>query len=109
MSEVCQTCRSSEDELSAETVNRLLNDILNWNLIEVEGAKQLERHFKFVNFQQALAFTNKVAALAEEANHHPMIITEWGRVTVRWWTHSINGLDRHDFVCAAKTDTIFKK
>jgi len=52
----------------------------------------------------ALAFTNRVGALAEAEGHHPALLTEWGRVTVTWWTHKIRGLHRNDFIMAAKTD-----
>ena len=55
------------------------------------------------NFVEALAFTNAIGALAEAAGHHPALTTEWGRVTVGWWTHAIGGLHRNDFVMAAKT------
>jgi len=54
----------------------------------------------------ALAFTNRVGALAEAEGHHPALLTEWGRVTVTWWTHKIRGLHRNDFIMAAKTDAL---
>jgi 4a-hydroxytetrahydrobiopterin dehydratase len=75
--------------------------------VEREGIKRLERTFKFKNFVQALAFTNKVGELAEAEGHHPAILTEWGKVTVTWWTHKIRGLHRNDFVMAAKTDRLY--
>jgi hypothetical protein len=56
--------------------------------------------------RDALAFTNRVGALAEEEGHHPALLTEWGRVTVTWWTHLIRGLHRNDFIMAAKTDAL---
>jgi 4a-hydroxytetrahydrobiopterin dehydratase len=71
---------------------------------EKDGIKRLERTFKFKNFVQALEFTNQVGGLAEEEGHHPALLTEWGRVTVTWWTHKIKGLHRNDFIMAAKTD-----
>ena len=52
----------------------------------------------------ALAFTNRVGEIAEEEGHHPALLTEWGRVTVTWWTHKIRNLHVNDFVMAAKTD-----
>jgi 4a-hydroxytetrahydrobiopterin dehydratase len=55
---------------------------------------------------QALDFTNKVGGLAEEEDHHPAILTEYGKVTVVWWTHAIKGLHRNDFIMAAKTDQL---
>lgn len=53
-----------------------------------------------------MAFTQKIAVLAEDENHHPAILTEWGKVTVLWWSHKINGLHVNDFIMAAKTDLI---
>ena len=47
-------------------------------------------------------------ALAEIEDHHPLIILEWGKVTVKWWSHKINGLHKNDFICAAKTDLLAK-
>jgi 4a-hydroxytetrahydrobiopterin dehydratase len=69
--------------------------------------KRLERTFKFKNFTQALEFTNKVGAIAEEEDHHPRIVTEWGRVILQWWTHVIGGLHKNDFIMAAKTDEFY--
>ncbi len=72
-----------------------------------EGIDRLERVFKFQNFAKALAFTDKVGKIAEEEGHHPAILTEWGRVTVTWWTHKIKGLHRNDFIMAAKTGRVY--
>ena len=74
---------------------------------EVAGVRRLERVFAFKDFAQALAFTNQVGELAEAEGHHPAILTEWGRVTVTWWTHKINGLHRNDFIMAAKTEAVY--
>ena len=80
--------------------------VAEWELLELEGIKQLRRVFPADDFAQALAFTAKVGALAEEEGHHPALLTEWGRTTVTWWTHKIKGLHRNDFVMAAKTDAL---
>ena len=58
------------------------------------------------NYAQALELTNKIAAIAEEEDHHPLINLEWGRVTVAWWTHLIKGLHKNDFIMAARTDQL---
>lgn len=68
---------------------------------------QAERAFRFDDFARALTFTNRVGEQAEEEGHHPTLLTEWGRVTVTWWTHKIGGLHRNDFVMAARTDETF--
>ena len=78
-----------------------------WQIIERDGVKQLERVFQFPDFVQALAFTNRVGAIAEAEGHHPALLTEWGKVTVTWWTHKIKGLHRNDFIMAAKTDEVY--
>jgi len=76
-------------------------------MVTRNGEEQLERTFKFRNFAQALAFTNQVGELAEQEDHHPMMVTEYGKVTVVWWTHKIGGLHRNDFVMAARTDELY--
>jgi 4a-hydroxytetrahydrobiopterin dehydratase len=80
--------------------------IPDWQVVEREGIPRLERVFSFPNFATALAFTDRVGALAEAEGHHPALLTEWGRVTVTWWTHKIGGLHRNDFIMAAKTDQL---
>ncbi len=103
----CVACRKGEPALTDEEIGQLHPQIPGWQIREVDGEKRLERAFKFKDFAQALAFTNKVGAIAEEQDHHPLIITEWGRATLQWWTHVIGGLHRNDFIMAAKSDDVF--
>jgi len=103
----CVPCRGGEPVLANEEIAELLPQVPQWAVIEVDGIRRLERVFKVKNFVQALDFTNRVGALAEEEGHHPALLTEWGRVTVTWWTHKIKGLHRNDFIMAAKTDQLF--
>lgn len=107
-SEKCVVCRGSEPTLSNAEIDSLLPQLHDWQVKEVEGMKRLEKSFKFKDFAQALEFTNKVGAIAEQEDHHPMIITEWGKVTINWWTHKIGGLHKNDFIMAAKTDQLYK-
>jgi 4a-hydroxytetrahydrobiopterin dehydratase len=102
--ERCVDCRPDSPRVPPTAAETLRREIPQWGIVEREGVARLERVFTFANFVDALAFTNRVGALAEEAGHHPAITTEWGRVTVGWWTHAIAGLHRNDFVMAAKTD-----
>ena len=67
----------------------------------------LARTFKFPDFRQALAFTNRVGELAEEQGHHPDLYLAWGRVEVTIWTHKIDGLTESDFILAAKIDQLY--
>lgn len=85
----------------------LLAQIPAWSLVERDGVTRLERVFTFPDFREALGFTNAIGAIAEQQGHHPALTTEWGRVTVAWWTHAIDGLHRNDFVMAARTDAAY--
>src|SRR5690242_17488876 len=100
----CTACRGGDPTVSDEEMGRLMPQVPEWRVVQREGVKRLERVFKFGDFVQALAFTNRVGELAEEEGHHPALLTEWGKVTVTWWTHAIRGLHRNDFIMAAKTE-----
>lgn len=104
----CMPCQEGAATVSKDEIEELLAQIPEWEIIERAGIKQLRRVFKFKNFAQTLKFTNKVGELAEAEGHHPAILTEWGKVTVTWWTHDIGGLHRNDFVMAAKTDRTYQ-
>ena len=103
----CVTPRGDEPTLVEGEIYMLHPQIPEWQIKEVNGEKRLERVFKFKDFAQALDFTDKIGAIAEQEDHHPLIVTEWGKVTVDWWTHKIGGLHRNDFIMAAKTDEIY--
>jgi len=104
----CVACRAGEPTLTDAEIAELQPQLPDWQLKEVEGMRRLERVFKFKNFAQALEFTNKIGAIAEEENHHPLIITEWGKVTINWWTHKIGGLHKNDFIMAARSDELYQ-
>jgi len=103
----CVACRGGEPTLADAEIQDLMLHVMGWQVKEVDGVKRLDRVFKLKNFVEAIAFTNKIAVIAEEQGHHPLIVTEWGRVTVQWWTHKINGLHDNDMIMAAKTDLLY--
>jgi 4a-hydroxytetrahydrobiopterin dehydratase len=104
--ETCVACHPGAPRLTPAEIAELRPEVPGWSVVERDGIARLERVFRFGNFAEALAFTDRVGALAEAAGHHPAITTEWGRATVGWWTHAIGGLHRNDFVMAAKTDAL---
>ncbi len=73
--------------------------------VERDGA--LERDFRFADFAEALAFVNRVAELAEEADHHPDVDIRWNRVRLRWWTHAAGTITERDHVLAKRVDALF--
>ena len=103
----CVACRGGEPTLTDSQIAELHPQVSEWQVKEVNSEKRLERVFKFKNFAEAIAFTDKVGAAAEEEDHHPLIMTEWGKVTIQWWTHKIHGLHQNDFIMAAKTDKLY--
>ena len=105
----CDACRIGAPTVSDSEAKELLQQIPEWTLIEIDGIKQLQRQYKFKNFVLAMAFANELAEISEAEGHHPGILVEWGKVTVTWWSHSIKGLHRNDFVMAAKTDSLLDK
>ncbi len=102
----CTACRADAPRVTDEEIAELKTQIPDWQIVEREGMRRLERVFRLKNFVQALDFTNKVGAIAEAEGHHPALLTQWGSVTVTWWTHKIRGLHRNDFIMAAKTDRL---
>ncbi len=102
----CVACRRDAPRVTAKEIEELHPQVPEWELVERDAVARLERVFRFPNFIAALAFTRQVGELAEQEGHHPALLTEWGRVTVTWWTHKISGLHRNDFIMAAKTDGV---
>ncbi len=104
----CVACRGGESTVTEAEISEYHPQVPEWHIVERNGERQLERTFKFKNFAEALTFTNQVGAIAEAEDHHPTLITEWGAITVQWWTHKIKGLHRNDFIMAAKTDQLYQ-
>ena len=102
--ERCVACRRDAPRLTPPEIAELKPVVPAWGVVEQDGVPRLVRSFRFPDFKGALAFTQTVGELAEREGHHPAIVTEWGCVTVSWWTHKIGGLHRNDFIMASKTD-----
>lgn len=105
----CSACTGDSPRVTEAEIAELKPQLPDWSIVEEEGESRLKRIYKFPDFLTALDFTNKVGDAAEKVGHHPALLTEWGKVTVSWWTHSINGLHKNDFIMAAKTDEIAKQ
>lgn len=106
--ETCESCHKDSQALTASEIEQLLKSLPDWRVENLANIPILQRDYKFKNFVEALAFTNKVGELAEVRNHHPDILTAWGRVQLTWYTHAISGLHRNDFRCAAASDALFE-
>ena len=105
----CEACREDAASLKDAQIEELSLKVPSWKVYEDGNIKKLICSFAFSDYEQSLIFTNKIADLAEKEDHHPEIVLEWGKVTISWWSHKINGLHMNDFICASKTDDIFNK
>ena len=104
--QTCEACRADAPRVSDDELRELMPKIPDWEVSVVDGIMQLRREYGFSNFVDAMAFANRVGEIAEDAGHHPAILTEWGKVTVNWWTHKIKGLHKNDLIMAARTDDL---
>ena len=102
----CEACRADAPRVTDDELPDLLKQIPDWQPITTGSVLKLNKVFNFENYAEAISFTNKIAELAEEEDHHPAILLEWGKVEVTWWTHKIGGLHKNDFIAAAKTDQL---
>lgn len=107
-SQQCVPCRKDSPPLSSADIQSLHADYTpDWNVVQVDGIPHLKRAFEFKDFAQAMQFSQKIGEIADQQDHHPRIVTEWGKTTVEWWTHAINGLHQNDFIMAIKVDEIW--
>ena len=100
----CVPCRGGVPPLKGAALETLVAQIPGWKVV---NEHHLEKSYAFPDFVQALAYVNKVGAMAEEQGHHPDLLLGWGKVVVTTWTHKIDGLTESDFVLAAKCDRLF--
>ena len=100
----CIPCKGGVPPLEGNELKDLLKRLGgDWKVVDEH---HLFKRYTFGDFQSALAFTNRLGAVAEEQGHHPEICVTWGRADVKIWTHKIDGLTESDFVLAAKADAV---
>lgn len=102
----CVPCRGGVPPLKGEelaAVHRQLPQSAQWKVV---NEHHIMRSYTFPDFRTALAFVNKVGALAEEQGHHPDILLAWGKVDITIWTHKVDGLTESDFILAAKINRL---
>ena len=98
----CVPCEGGAQPMTPMEASAMLGHVNGWSL--GQNKKKISKHFTFKDFAQALAFTNKIGAIAEREGHHPDLTLGWGKVGVELTTHAIGGLSENDFILAAKID-----
>jgi 4a-hydroxytetrahydrobiopterin dehydratase len=99
----CVPCRGGVPPLRGEQIERLRSQLRGWLVIDEH---HLAKTYPFEDFSSALAFVNKIGALAEEEGHHPDVFLAWGQVRLEIFTHKVDGLTESDFILAAKADRL---
>lgn len=102
-SKKCVPCRGGVPPLKGNELDGYLKQVSDWKAV---NEHHITKTFTFPDFVKALAFVNKVGALAEEQGHHPDILLSWGKAEITTWTHKIDGLTESDFILAAKIDRL---
>ena len=100
----CVPCEGGMPALDEVTTRKLLGEVTGWTVVRENDQPRLQKRFDFVDFLAAMAFIDKMAALAEEEQHHPDFCVHYSRVDVTLWTHAVKGLSENDFILAAKVD-----
>ena len=103
----CSPIEANTPRLNDHEVSQLKANLPGWQIDEEGAEMHLEKAYEFEDFRKAVAFINQVAQVANEEDHHPTLLTEWGKVTVTWWSHKIKGLHQNDFIMAAKTEQLY--
>jgi 4a-hydroxytetrahydrobiopterin dehydratase len=105
----CTVPKRGELPLDLTKVKEYQSQLPDWEVDQGGGIDKLVKDFRFPDFEQALRFTNRIGEQAEAQDHHPAILTEWGKVKITWWTHAVKGLHMNDLIMAAKTDQIYSE
>jgi 4a-hydroxytetrahydrobiopterin dehydratase len=104
----CTACRPDAPPVTQEQIAKLQPQIPEWKIVDTDSEPKLERTYKLKDFASALELTNRIGAIAEDEGHHPAITVEYGKATLRWWTHAIQNLHVNDFIMAAKSDRAYE-
>jgi 4a-hydroxytetrahydrobiopterin dehydratase len=104
----CVPCRGGVPPLKGAQLSEIFSQLPAHAEWKVVNEHNLARTYKFPDFKTALAFVNRVGAIAEEQEHHPDIVLAWGKVEVTIWTHKVDGLTESDFILAAKIDQVLR-
>ena len=102
----CKPCQGGMRPLKGAELHELHKKLPGeWDLV---NEHHLEKTYRFDGYLPAVAFTNTVAGIAEDQNHHPDIVLSYGKVKVSIWTHKIDGLTESDFIVGAKVEQAFR-
>jgi 4a-hydroxytetrahydrobiopterin dehydratase len=101
----CVPCEGGIPPVSREQAEATVRNLEGWSL-DSDG-RWITRSWTVKDFLAGIDFFNKVAALAEEEDHHPDLHLEgYRKVTIALTTHAAKGLTENDFILAAKINQV---
>lgn len=103
----CDSCKLDAEKITQDELEFMMISLNKWIVIKEQGIQKVQCVYTFNNFVEALNYSNQIGELAEQHNHHPSILIEWGKVTVTWWSHGIGGLTLQDLDMAGGCDKLF--
>lgn len=102
----CVPCEGGVEPFGKDKIEKYKSRVSeDWNVID---DRKIKKDYKFKDFMEGMNFAQKVAAIAEEEQHHPDMCVHYGSVDVQFTTHAIGGLSENDFIMAAKIDNEIK-
>ncbi len=107
--------KKNSSKLSKEELNNFLSETSGWEyFIPLSSPFLLSQEciykkFVFDNFELAVEFSRDIADLADQENHHPTLIINWGSLLILWTTHAVQGLHVNDISMAKNSDLLFKR
>ena len=101
----CAPCPAGTPPLASADAGKLLAELQQgWRI--ADDGKSLRRGYRFANFHETMGFVNALAWIANTEDHHPDLEVGYDYCRITFATHSIGGLSRNDFICAAKIDAL---
>ena len=97
-------CKPGTPPLLKSEIDRLMEQVPDWQLEDADGHHRLARTVKFKGFMPGVELVDRIAPIAEAEGHHPDLLLSYGSLTIRLWTHAAGGLTDNDFILAARLD-----
>jgi 4a-hydroxytetrahydrobiopterin dehydratase len=105
LKESCTPATKGEAVLDSSSAKELVTLLENWEL--ATDNQSITRSFKFKNYYETISFVNSVAWIANQQDHHPDLYVTYNQCKITYTTHSVGGLSRNDFICAARINQLF--
>ena len=101
----CVPCKGGIPPLRGKILKKYMSQVKGWK----KKGNKITKEYSFADDNSALRFLNRIGKESVKEGHHPAATWVYNRITVKFWTHAINGLSPNDFIMAAKFDKIYNK